>query len=1227
MSALGRKVMDLAEQQGLLDGKAIAELRRQVGESKFVITPEAIAKVLVDHGHLTPFQARRLVSQALGDQPDPIEQRIIEKTPPRKKQQPIEDLTLADDMSPSGVSSPGPDDEIVDLEPIEEPKSGRSRPAAKRPSPATRRPPQEKSPPALDPPVDGSTADDFVELEAIDAAPHARGTRWKTDTPLNETIDMPPIDLSEPMAAAPADDLQPIDDLFGPDPVPAPIARPAPRPAAGPFAVDVLAPLPAKPSPLAKSVTPLRRPTKNVWDSPLLLIGGGTLGIILVAFALLLYALTRGSAAEMFNKAEEEYRGGSYATALAIYEKFLQQYPDDPNASLARVRRGMATLRQVTDDAKNPRLGLETAEQVLPQIETEEKFSEARSELSTILPDIADGFATQASQAADGARKADLVKSAGEALGLVNNPAYLPASLRKDREGHIGRIVDKLKAAERSMQQDKDLAGALEQISAAADKGKAADAYRLQADLLRTYPGLATNPQLVAATRKIGEKERQLVTVSSGGPAPLTKDHPAGSESVVISFREAAAPAAASVRPVFVLVEGGVYGIDSVSGRVLWRRFVGYETTNQPVSLAAGDAADAVLIDDRRHELLRVKGGTGELVWRQALDADAAGPVIAGNRIFVTTRKGRLLAVETATGEVAATAELPQGADIAPAVRQSRIYQLGEHSTLFVLDASSLACTETVYLGHRAGELFVPPVAVLDQVLIVTSPADDYSEIQVLSPDPKTKRLAPFGRSQRLKGRVVTPLAVSGARVAAITDLGQVAVDDIDPAGAKEHWRLVAGLDASETVPRRGYCELERNQLWVASHRRTLYEVQASLSQLSLKKSENHDDAFLAPLVLERDVLVQVRRRSGVPAVLIEGCNATSGDTLWTTHLAAPLVALVPSESRQTADALTAEGRLYSLASDQFATRQTDKPAFSPGASGAAILPVASLATNGQMLVWTESHSSGQVHLYDVKAGTTPAAVSLPAKAAASAISFSGGVLAPLANGSVVWLPPSGAAVKTAPFMPPLVPDALPLWTKPLALADDKTFLISDGRSSVYAVTKKDSPQPQLAVVGQSATSGPIVSPLVLAGSTAVGVVRQERSDAVAGFDSRGAAAFEPVPLEGRVQLGPFAVGGLAFVAAEPDGLVCLTSDGKVRWQLPPDRGNLAGPPLAIADGDLLVAYQSGNICRLDPATGKELAHHDLAEPLLGPVCLLGQQAFLAGSDGVVHRVTVPPRP
>jgi outer membrane protein assembly factor BamB len=1232
MSAFGRKVMDLAEQQGLLDGRAIAELRKQVAESKFVITPEAIAKVLVDHGHLTPFQARRLVSQALGDEPDPVEQRVVEKAKPPARPRPVEDLTFADPADRAALAEQKKHAPVQREEPkpAPSPQPAHDLPIGKRHSP-------KETKPTVEPPVEGSTADDFVELESIDAAPHARGNRWKTDAPnpdLQETVELTPLDLAMP-AGVPAPDLEPIDDLFAPNPIPAPAPRrptPAqPKPAARSTPSPLARPSVHSAGPASNESPPTLRPVrpKNVWDSPLLLIGGGALGVILILFAVLFYALTRGTAADVFNQAEDEYRGGAYTNAIAIYDRFLKQYPSDPNASLARVRRGMAALRQVTDDGKNPRLGLETANQVLPAIEKEEQFSEARPELATILPDIADGFATDAAEATEPARKADLLKLAGEALALVNNPAYLPTSLRKEREGHIGRIVDKLKAAERGIQQEKDLAAAVENIAAATEKGDAAGAYELQAKLLRVYPALATNSRLVAATKQIGEKERQLVKVSSDGPAPITTDHSPGSDRVVLSFALQAAATASGVQPVFLLIEGAVYGVDAANGRVLWRRFVGHETTNQPVSLEVADGVDAVLIDNRRHELMRLQGANGQLVWRRSLDGNAFGPVLADGKILASTRKGSLLAIDAASGELRAAAQLPQGVMVAPAARQSRVCQLGEHSTLFVFDANSLACTETVYLGHQAGEILVPPLAVLDQVLVVKSPADDYTEIHVLSPDAKTKRLAALNRPKRLKGRVVTPLSVLGARVAAITDLGQVAVYDVDSANEAEHLRFIAGLDATETTPRRAYCEFTKsNRLWVASHRRTLFDVQSALSQLSRLWTENHDDSFLAPLQVQGDTLVQARRRGGISAVLVEGSRVDTGSTQWTTHIAAPLAALAPSTGRQSVDALTGDGRLYPLSNAQFEANVVQRPSFPDGAASREIHADASLSADGQTLVWTESSAAGRIYFYDLGTGGKPLSFSLPAQAVAPAATFGGGAIAPLANGGVLFVPATTSGPKVAPFLPPLVPDALPRWTQPAVFADNAAFVISDGRGTVYAVSKRDRPQPHLASVGEAKTKGPIQSTLVLSGSTAIGVVHQERSDAVAGFDSRAVATFEPVPLQGRVTAGPFAVGGLVLVAAEPDGLVCLSSEGKVRWQQAAnERGPIAGPPLATSEGDLLVASQSGMVCLLDAATGRELARHDVGEPLFGPTCLLGANVFLSGSDGVVHRIQIPPRP
>ena len=64
-----KQFIDLLESQGLIDKEVIAELRRQLAESKGRVTPEAVAKVLVENGQLTRFQATKLIASLRDDQP------------------------------------------------------------------------------------------------------------------------------------------------------------------------------------------------------------------------------------------------------------------------------------------------------------------------------------------------------------------------------------------------------------------------------------------------------------------------------------------------------------------------------------------------------------------------------------------------------------------------------------------------------------------------------------------------------------------------------------------------------------------------------------------------------------------------------------------------------------------------------------------------------------------------------------------------------------------------------------------------------------------------------------------------------------------------------------------------------------------------------------------------------------------------------------------------------
>ncbi|MFO0943552.1 MAG: PQQ-binding-like beta-propeller repeat protein [Pirellulales bacterium] len=70
MQPLAIKFIELLESKQLLSDDVILELRRQVAESKVKLSPELLAKLLVDNGHLTKFQATKLVAELTAQKPD-----------------------------------------------------------------------------------------------------------------------------------------------------------------------------------------------------------------------------------------------------------------------------------------------------------------------------------------------------------------------------------------------------------------------------------------------------------------------------------------------------------------------------------------------------------------------------------------------------------------------------------------------------------------------------------------------------------------------------------------------------------------------------------------------------------------------------------------------------------------------------------------------------------------------------------------------------------------------------------------------------------------------------------------------------------------------------------------------------------------------------------------------------------------------------------------------------
>jgi outer membrane protein assembly factor BamB len=1211
------KVLDLAERQGLLDAKAIGELRKQVAESKFVVTPEAVAKILVDKGHLTAFQARRLVAAAL-EEPDaeptpptaPLAPPPVAERPVQTKPVEESDLWLADAPKPAPPPIPAP---------VAAP------PSAKNPAPASPSKPPAFKPPPFRPPVD----------EPPKAAP-PKPKRNKQRPPPGPTVEMSPQELGgsltplDPPAHPPIVRLTPLGGGLTPLGGAATLTPESP-PLMPLGATDALSEGLTPYDPLGKPKPPALpgKKTRKAQNYTLIYVLTVALMFCCLVALPLGYWFLYGTAANVYQRAELEYTNGALSSAIELYDRFLDSNPNSKDASRAKVRRDMAEIRQVSGEGKNPRAGLTKLQALLPEMETEEAFDDIRVDLRTILVEVARSFATQAMGTKDTAKREEVVARAEETMKLVDNPTYIPAKEKTQILSQLTDINDRLKAARRSTDQDKELVKALEAIKKAVGSGDAAAAYKFRLELIRLYPAVEADAGLGAATQAIGQMEQKQVKVQKTSLAGSTDDPVPIDSRIILATHEGDSALEGSA--VFLL-QGSLFGLNAKNGKVNWRRPVGFETLVHPVPVSREKNADVIAVDSRKHEIYRLASTTGKLVWKLAVGKPFTAPAVGEEQVYVTTSDGKVLEIDAKTGNSEQQAQLPQKPGVGAAVdaAHGKLYQPGLHSTLFVLRAEDLQCTQTIYLGHRPGSIAVPPVAVLDHVLVVENPADDFSLIRMFAPQAGGKGLVPLRESLRLKGRVVVPMAVEGKRVVVVTDLGQVAVLQVDPSNKVHPIRQIGGSDAIERSPALAYYAIDKGMIFVGSKQLTGYEIQGSQEKLGSKWTVGGDDAFITPPLIVDNALIHARRRRGSLAMTVEADNPATGIPLWTLNLAAPLAALFPSEARKQIVAVTSPGRVFELSPDAVAAGYSDAPSFVPLPGTEAMTLTDGVRVGNDKWACLGMQYSGHYLTYDNGAASARAKhfeARVPGKdASAPAIAFRGGVAIPFNSGQVKLLNPDSAGDLALPFQPSLQAGQRLNWKQGAVVsADGSVLAVSDGANTIYRLTVKKTPQPHLESLGETVVDNDVVSPLAVAGGAIYAVGRSPTIDMLYSFQAPDLQAGPKKPLEGRVRFGPVQAGEVVFVADDKK-LHCCEGSGNIRWSIPLAHGIPSAPPLP--DGQqFIVVTQAGSVYRVSQDKGEETGLLEVGEPLVAPASLFSGKLLVAGPDGTIHLVPLPKGP
>jgi outer membrane protein assembly factor BamB len=239
----------------------------------------------------------------------------------------------------------------------------------------------------------------------------------------------------------------------------------------------------------------------------------------------------------------------------------------------------------------------------------------------------------------------------------------------------------------------------------------------------------------------------------------------------------------------------------------------------------------------------------------------------------------------------------------------------------------------------------------------------------------------------------------------------------------------------------------------------------------------------------------------------------------------------------------------------------------------------------------------------------------------AEPIGFQNTLLVPSSQGLICRLDPNTGGVVGAPFQPPTNPNNPFQWVSPAVVGSDR-FLAGTTRGSLFLVRAEQN----ASLVKEAELEYPalIVSPLRARGAIAYAVCRDASGDKLVAFSTEGAIAEAKSVVLKSEYVGHLTCLESAILLETADGNVqCFDGDLNLKWSYasPQTDGLVAkiAGRIGSFEDSLLIAYQSGDVTRLDTTTGEVRGTTNLELPVAGPPAPLDGTWYIADQHGIVH--------
>jgi outer membrane protein assembly factor BamB len=1117
---LANELIDRLERLGLLDQEIIEALREQLDQGGTRVTPEAIAKLLVDNGQLTHFQATKLIGELRSGQYDDDASEGSEEA----------DLTAGlDDLA----VVPDEADEVTE----------------------------------------GVQAVEVFEAEPLAYEPVAV-----------EAVPVEGVAAVDTVAEAPQD-------------------RPRPQ-----------------------SARKKRDESKSVWDSFKIYGFLTIIAILTLCVLFFVFVLNRGNEDEWIKEANSLYDQQNYSGAQVFYLNFLDKFGEESQySSLARTRITMTELYKAAEFKQEPEQAVELAKEKLPLIAEEEAMNEERGNLAALLVDIAANIANSADKAKETKDKQRLLAVLDEQLGLMEEPMYMPTSMKTTLASQIQSVTEARARVQRNIDRNIRLDESEASIKRSLDEKKTKEAYDTRKELLRQFPELHDNERLVSLIARASDIQQTLVQPSSNLPE-LIEDAPASDSIRSIVLTTLAGTSAPDLigQTLYFRAGGSILAFEGESGKLRWRKFVGYAKDLPPLPL--DDGSGVLLSESASLQVMHCRDDDGGVAWRSTIGEEFSQPISVGDDVYVATLSGRLVSLDADSGDAKWATQFPQPLESGPGVddRANRAYITGNHSSLYVLNTRDGSCLESFYIGHEEGAITVPAVPLLGHVFVIENAGSDYALVHVLRVNETGESIKIAQPPFRLTGNVRVPPIIQGRRLIVLTDRGEVVVLDIEPTAERDQVTVAATLPAFYDQPTATQMAVGKSQMWITGTRIGRYELQINTGKVVRDWSLHELDSFFGKPYSADEALVYARVLRGSSAIRITAATPKRGEEIWRTDVGVPVAMLTPISGGKGFHVVTSQAAMFQLDREALGSGSTEPPIENPGAKAVAIRfenPIAIDETRSLMLNQVDGQS---IVVYEPKRTTEKLRlVTLQlrsGKPTAGGIVSGGGLFLPLDTGRAVLLDWRTGAMLGSPFQPASDPAGRVQWTTPLALASDPDqIVLADSRKKIYRLRVGE----QIRELASKDLEYELIGPAARVADTMVATTPGPASDYVVGFEMTSLNEQFKTLLEGRVAWGPTAAGDLCLVQTDDSMLRGIAADGTQKFEVKLPPGRPVGQPIVVGDS-IVLAGKPGWLVTINPATGQLLGTTDVGQPIAATPVLAGKNLLVPGEEGVVVITEIP---